>query len=179
MDYYRFVVTNFKIDHTRSIHNDTLHLTHTVHVDGDMVAFNTLALGDFNNGTYDTQNYVHGTDTLGIPNLIINNPQAKVSFLFQLLNAGNSSSNATLIARVAATADQLAGIGSGLASAGSAPLGLAGAGAVGLALEVFANIYAWLSTDCDGPVAVDHLSGPRFVIDAWADADPTGTITRS
>jgi len=185
MDFYRFVVTNFKIDNTRSIHNDTLHLTHTVHVDGDMVAFNTLALGDFNNGTYDTQNYVHGTDILGIPNLIINNPHAKVSFLFQLLNAGNSSSNATLTARVVATADQLAGIGSGLAAAGAAgtagisTLGLAGAGAVGLALEVFANIYAWLSTDCDGPVAVDHLSGPRFVIDAWADADPTGTITRN
>jgi hypothetical protein len=185
MDFYRFVVTNFKIDATRAIHNDTLHLTHTVHVDGDMVALNALALGDFNNGSYDTQSYVHGTDTLGITNLVINNPLAKVSFLFQLLNAGNISSNAVLTGRVTATADQLAGIGSGLFAAGAAGaqgisgLGLAGAGALGVALEVFANIYAWLSTDCDGPVAVDHLSGPRFVIDAWADADPTGTITRN
>jgi hypothetical protein len=184
MDFYRFVVTDFKIDDTRALHNDTLHLTHTVHVDGDLVAYNPLALGDFNNGTYSTQSYVHGTDVLGIRNLVINNPFGKVSFLFQLLNAGNNS-EATINARAVATADQLAGIGSGLVAAGAAGAagisgaGLAAAGAVGLALEVFANVYAWLTTDCDGPVAVDHLAGPRFVIDAWADADPTGTVTFS
>ena len=58
MDFYRFVVTNFKIDHTRSIHNDTLHLSHTVHVNDDIVASNVLKLGDFNNGSYQTEDYV-------------------------------------------------------------------------------------------------------------------------
>ena len=171
MDFYRFVVTNFKIDHTRSIHNDTLHLSHTVHVNDDIVASNVLKLGDFNNGSYQTEDYVHGTDTLGIPSVVINNPDSKVSFLFQLVNADHDSAP-TIAGRVIATADQLAGIGSGLAGAGAAGVG------IGLAFEVFANAYAWLSVGCDGPVAVDQLSGPRYVIDAWADDDSAGTIFR-
>ena len=57
--------------------------------------------------------------------------------------------------------------------AAAAPASLA----VGLGLELFANVYSWLSTDCDGPVAVDQLSGPRYVIDAWADDNTTGTGT--
>ena len=122
---------------------------------------------------------MHGTDTLGIEILVINNPSSKVTFIFQLVNAGHDSAP-TVAGRVIATADQLAGIGSGLPGAGGLSGGsgvLAGAG-IGLSFEVFANLYAWLSVDCDGPVAVDQLSGPRYVIDAWADDDPTGTIFR-
>lgn len=178
MDYYRFVVTNFKIDQTRSIHEDTLQLGHSVHVDNDVVASNVVKLGDFNNGSYQTENYVHGTDPLGISSVVINDPWSKVTFTFQLLNAGHDSAD-TISARVVATADQLAGIGAGLAGAGAKDFAAAAPAslAVGLGLELFANVYSWLSTDCDGPVAVDQLSGPRYVIDAWADDDTTGTGT--
>lgn len=178
MDFYRFVVTNFKIDHTRSIHEDTLHLSHTVHVDNDIVATNVLKLGNFNNGDYQTEHYVHGTDTLGITDLVINNPFSKVTFTFQLVNADHDSAD-TVAGRVVATADQLAGIGAGLAGAGASGAAAAAPATLGvsLALELFANVYAWLSVDCDGPVAVDQLSGPRYVVDAWADDDPTGTGT--
>ena len=48
VDFYRFMVTNFKIDNTRSLHEDTLYLSHTVHVDDDIVTSNVLKLGDFN-----------------------------------------------------------------------------------------------------------------------------------
>jgi hypothetical protein len=180
MDYYRFVVTSFEIAHTRSIHDDTLQLAHSVHVDDDVVASNVVKLGDFNNGTYQTEDYVHGTDPLGITNLVINDPDSKVTFTFQLLNSGNEGAD-VLSGRVIATADQLAGIGSGLAGAGADSVAAAAPAslAIGLGLELFANIYAWLSTDCDGPVAVDQLSGPRFVIDTWADDDTTGTGTIS
>jgi hypothetical protein len=119
MDFYRVVVTDFKVDHTRSQHNDTLHLSHTVHIDDDIIASNVVKLGDFNDGSYHTQDFVHGTDTLGIEVLVINNPSSKVTFLFQLVNAGHYSAP-TVAGRVIATADQLAGIGSGLPGAGSA-----------------------------------------------------------
>ena len=39
----------------------------------------------------------------------------------------------------------------------------------GLILEGFANLYSWLNVDCDGPVAVDQISGPRYVLDARTD----------
>jgi hypothetical protein len=44
VDYHRFVVTDFKIDNTRSIHEDTLHLSHSVHADDDNVVCPTLSL---------------------------------------------------------------------------------------------------------------------------------------
>ena len=43
-------------------------------------------------------------------------------------------------------------------------------------LKGIGKLWDWLTTDCDGPVAVDRLSGARFAIDTWADDDPTGTI---
>jgi hypothetical protein len=181
MDYYQFAVTNFQIHDTRSIHNDTLHLTHTVHVDGDLVALNALNLGDFNNGSYQTANCVHGTDVLGVRDLVINDPFSKVTFLFQLVNADHDSAD-TVAARTVATADQLAGIGSGIAGLaakdGILSAGGIAAGAIAVGFELFANIYSWLNVDCDGPVAVDQFSGPRYAIDALADDDPTGTIFR-
>ena len=96
---------------------------------------------------------------------MINDPTAKVAFIFQLVNAGNVPEGA-LTGRLAATADQLAGIGAGLAGVGafSVPVFVAA-----LALEAIANLYSWLNVNCDGPVAVDQISGPRYVLDAWTD----------
>ena len=170
MDFYRFVVTDFQVLHTRAKHEDTLWLSHTVHADGDLVAHDFEHLGDFNNGDYNVQSYVHGGHLVGIQAVVLNDPLAKVSFTFQLLNSGNASA-AAVNGRVIATADQLAGIAAGAAALGAVAL------PVGLGLEAFANFYAWLTVDCDGPVAVDQISGPRYGIDATADDDPTGTIS--
>jgi hypothetical protein len=171
MDFYDFVVAGFTITDTRSFHEDTLRLGHTAYVDGDLVAYNLVGLsGGFNNGDFATQDYVRVGQSVGLSGVVINDPFAKVAFIFQLLNAGNAPSN-ELDARIVATADQMVSLAAGLAGAG------AGAVALGFALEGVIDLYSWLTVDCDGPVAVDQISGPRYVIDAWADdRDPHGTI---
>jgi hypothetical protein len=59
MDFYQFAVTNFRISHTRALHEDSLHLSHASYAGGDVIASSLVSLGDFNNGDYDPQNYVH------------------------------------------------------------------------------------------------------------------------
>jgi hypothetical protein len=170
MDLYTFTVEDFIIHDTRAVHNDTLSLSYAAYVDGDMVASRLISLGDFDNGEYSTINYVPSDIGPSLAPVVINDPAAKSAFIFQLVNAGNVPEGA-LTGRVAATADQLAGITAGLAGAG-ATVGAALSSAAfpaGLLLEAFANLWSWLNTDCDGPVAVDQISGPRYVLDAWTD----------
>jgi hypothetical protein len=192
MDLYRFVVEEFTIHDTRALHEDSLKLGYSAYVDDDLVASPpVLPLGDFDNGNYRTVEHVPQDDSPGLGPIVINDPTAKVAFMFQLLNAGNAPEGA-LSGRVAATADQLAGITAGLSGAGatgvfSTPAAALAAGAIdapavsspafpaGLALEAFANLWAWLDVDCDGPVAFDQISGPRYVLDAWTD-NPTESV---
>jgi hypothetical protein len=176
MDYYNFAVTEFEISQTRA-HTDTLWLSHAVYADGDMIASSgPFMLGDFNNGDFHTRNYVPG----GRPGLtvVINDPQVNVSFIFQLVNAGHGPSS-SFDGRISSTFDALSGIAAGLQAADQNLAVSLGSAAipVALTLEAFADIYAWLTVDCDGPVAVDQISGPRYAIDAWADDDPNGNIS--
>ena len=82
-----------------------MYLSHSVHVDGVMVASDFKHLGSFNNGTYSTQ-------AQGIQTLIINDPLAKVDFLFSLVNAGNASAE-TVEQAMLGTAQQLVNVGGG------------------------------------------------------------------
>lgn len=171
MDLYTFVIETFTINQTRSLHHDTLRLTTTAQVNGDAVANAYFSLGDFNNGDYTAADFVPAGEVPGLAQVVINNPEAMVAFIFQLVNAGHGT-DSTLTARMAASADQLAGITAGLAGAGATTLGAALSSSflpAGLLLEAFANVWSWLNVDCDGPVAVDQISGPRFVLDAWTD----------
>jgi hypothetical protein len=168
VDLYSLVVESFTIHDTRSAHEDTLWLNFSTFVDDDMVdSWSTpKKLGDYNNGTYYTPASVRNH-----PPIVINDRRSKVAFIFQLVNNGNADAG-VFNARVAATADQLAGIVSGLAGAGAQSMGEVLGGPVfwaAIALEGFANLWAWLSTDCDGPVAVDQVSGPRYWIDELTD----------
>lgn len=169
MDLYTFVVESFVIHDTRAAHNDTLTLSHSAFVDGDMVAYRTLHMGDFDNGEYSPADYA--PDNGGLNGVVINDPTAKTAFIFQLVNAGNVP-DGSLTGRLAATADQLAGITAGLAGAGAADAGAAVSSpffAGGLILEAFATLWSWLDADCDGPVAADQISGPRYWLDARTD----------
>jgi hypothetical protein len=172
VDYYRFVVTEFTVGLTRAIHEDELYLSHTAHIDGTLVASDFVHLGSFSDGT-------HSTGDVGLRSVVINDPSVKVDFVFQLVNAGNASSD-TVEAAVLGTAEQLIGIGAGRATGSSVVSGLLSAipasGPWALVLKGIAKLWDWLTTDCDGPVAVDRLSGARFAIDTWTDDDPTGTI---
>jgi hypothetical protein len=161
VDLYSFVVEDFIIHDTRALHTDTLTLSHTAFVDGDMVAHRALAkMDDFDNGEYSPSDYA--PDSGGLEGVVINDPAATVMFIFQLVNANNAPEG-SLSGRLAATADQIAGIVGGAAALGSA------ATPVGLAIEVVANLFAWLSVDCDGPVAVDRISAPRHTFDTWTE----------
>ena len=99
MDFYRFVVTEFEIGLTRALDEDELYLSHTAHVDGTLVASDFMHLGSFSDGT-------HQTGDAGLASVVINDPNVKVDFVFQLVNAGNASSE-TVEAALLGTAEQL------------------------------------------------------------------------
>lgn len=170
MDLYTFMIRKFIITDTRAPIHDTLTLGYSAHVDGDIVAqSNLIQMGDFDNGEYD--------HLPGLARVVINDPTSKVAFIFQLLNAGNVP-NDIVNGRIIATADQLAGITAGLSGAGSIGAALvSGYFWAAIAIEAFANFYSWLSADCDGPVAIDQISGPRYILDAWTDTTPTRSVS--
>ena len=90
MDLYTFTVENFFITDTRALHNDTLKLSYSAYVNGDAaVPPRLISLGDFDNGEYSTVDYVPSDQSPGLANVVINDPTAKVAFIFQLVNAGN------------------------------------------------------------------------------------------
>ena len=171
MDLYTFVVEDFIIRHTRSVHNDTLHLSHSAFVDGDLVASSVHLLGDFDNGEYSTVDYVPSDQSPGLANVVMNNPQSKTAFIFQLVNAGHVSQS-TAVAGLSAAASKLKDVAGGLAAAGATAVSGAVVGTAfppGLVIAAFNELWSWASQDTDGPIAADLLSGPRYVIDAWTD----------
>lgn len=162
MDSYSLVVEQFTIHDTRSAIDDTLWLNVSAFVDGDMVDSWSEQLGSFDNGTYFTPESVRSH-----PPVVINDRRSKVTFIFQLVNSDHVGPD-VFNARAAATADQLAGIAAGLAASGSAAF-TSGYLYIGIALEILANLWSWLDTDCDGPIAADQVAGPRYWIDEQTD----------
>jgi hypothetical protein len=163
VDLYSFVVEEFTINDTRSLVTDSVTLSLSAFVDGDLVAHRALVKlsGEgLDNGEYYPTQYAD--DSGGLAGVVINDPAAATTFIFQLVNAENAPAG-SLTGRLAATADQIAGILGGAAKLGAA------ATPVGLGIEVVANLFAWLSVDCDGPVAVDQISGPRYMVDTWTE----------
>jgi hypothetical protein len=146
-------VEYFHIYDTRSLHSDTLSLGLSAAVDGDIVAHRVLAnMDSFDNGEYSPRDYV--PDDGGLNEVVLNDPLATTGFAFQLVNAGH------------VTGDPLNGymLGAAKAVLGKAAKVAGAASAftpVGLLLGAFSQAWSWLSADCDGPVAVDQLSGPR------------------
>src|SRR6266568_1827015 len=173
MDLYTFTVEKFIITDTRAKINDTLALGYSAHVDGVMVDLIPFRLNppDFNNGTYNVVDRLPSArHSPGLDRVVINDPEAKVTFNFQLINAGNTP-DATLTGCLAATAEQLAGVLVGVASIGKTGTGFPGGGYswVALGLEAVSYIIPWATANCDGPAAVDQIQGPRYFLDALTD----------
>src|ERR1700684_3874285 len=93
VDLYTLAVESFSITQTRALHTDTLRLSVTAHVDGDIVAQSFYSLGDFNNGDYTTASFIPAGQTPGVAGVVINDPAAKVAFIFQLVNAGSGTAS--------------------------------------------------------------------------------------
>jgi len=156
VDSYSLVVESFTIHDTRSEISDTLWLNVSAFVDGDMVDSWSERLGSFDNGTYFTPESVRNH-----PPVVINDRRSKVTFIFQLVN-NNHVDAEVFSSRATATADQLAGLSAGAIAGG-------GGFVVGLAVEALADLWSWISTDCDGLIAADQVAGPRYWIDEQTD----------
>ena len=82
LDFYQFGVWQFHIANKRSNMplggSDTLHLSHSLHVNDEIVTANVLHLGDFadTNVTYQTNSYA--SETLSI-SYIVNDPSTKLT----------------------------------------------------------------------------------------------------
>ena len=173
MDSYKLVIESFTIHDTLSPENDTLWLNVSAFADGGMVDTWSDKLGDFDNGTH----FPH-LSALNHPPVVINNRRSTVTFNFQLVN-NNHAGPDVFNARAVATADQLAGIVAGLSATGTAAF-TNGFFLAGIGLEVIANLWAWLETDCDGPIASDQVSGPRYWFDEQTDnADHSLRFTKN
>ena len=83
----------------------------------------------------------------------------------------------SLAARLAGSGQALFAAATGLKGAGASQIlalanGRASIGGVlggAVLMQAFASFWSWLTADYDGPVAVDQISGPRYVLDAWTD----------
>jgi hypothetical protein len=176
MDIYTFVVENFYITKSRAFHNDTLYLYYSAYVAQDLVASHLIYLGDdFDSGEFSTVEYVPSDQSPGLV-VVINDPSADVAFNFQLVNAGNPPGG-SIPARLASTAQSIFSSATGIEGVGATQVFAALDGSASLLgliesaglMQAFSTAYSWLTADCDGPVAVDQISGPRFALDAWTD----------
>jgi hypothetical protein len=130
-----------------------------------------LSLGDHSGGAFAPDDVVPSEQKGGLVDVVINDPTSIAAFSFQLVNNGNKPAT-ELSGRLAASADQIASLASNLIGADEKAGGLASASGgflAGLGIEALINFYEFLAVDCDGPVAVDQISGPRYVLDAWTN----------
>jgi hypothetical protein len=180
MDLYTLKVDKFRIEETRALHTDTLHLSYSAFVNGDVVAQETidlhhnLHLGEgFNNGDYNPDDHIYrDAQKGGLKDVVINDPTSTVAFNYQLINAGVVLPLPQLRGRLEQAAHQIVSNASGLAGAASAGFGVG--------FEMVSFFYDWLTIgECDGPVAVDQISAPRYMLDYWADQSPSKSITRN
>jgi hypothetical protein len=158
VDTYSLDIEKFTIHHTRALDEDTLWLNMSTFVDGVLANSWSLRLGEFDDGVHPVAHAVRAR-----PGTVINDPDAKVVLNFQLVNSGDGNVDPdALSGRLAATADQMAGIVAGIAT-------LTGHLEIAIGLEIGANLWTWLDTDCDGPIAAGQIDGPRYLLDFQTD----------
>ena len=141
---YYFAVGNVHIDNTRSRHEDTDYFTSSVTV-GDRSLKHYQFMGDVNNGDHDISAIIGP-----VP---IEDTGVKVSFSYQVVNAGHSDPSA-IQKGLSDAADSIAkklwdkGLAGDLWSA-------AGAGAIELVTKILLPAF---TANCDGLVVLDQIS---------------------
>ncbi len=171
---YSFRLDSFHIDNTRSRHNDTDTVAFFLKVGDRSYGTQTKGMGDLNNGDYGVG--------LEFRDILIPDPATRVTFNYQIVNAGHIDDIATKLSDAAARLEAIAGTNSQATSVAIAAeaFKLAGGGIWGLvaagAVEVFNILWGWIGADCDGAVAIDEISVPRSDLDLKT---PTGPYTET
>jgi hypothetical protein len=154
--YYVFSLDSFTITETRSLHNDTDHVTIGLKVGGKVFDPQTKHMGDVNNGTH---------AGLQFGPFLVDAPTTPIAFNFQILNNGHAS-QAEIEPKGAAAAIALLAHVFSLSTPWTAVLGI-----------VFNYIWGVIFADCDGPVAVDHVNWTGA--DLWGLTHGVGTFSQS
>src|SRR5262249_20572037 len=153
-----FSLDNFRIANTRSLHKDTVYVSIGITVGANPPVIQTRAMGDLNNGTYQTGLSV----AADIPS---DNTPVAVNYV--IVNNGHSGKDVVeraLQTAVSALGDEAVKVASGATKGGTesailgAALGIAPVPLVGTAIAVLSawvvgKIGTLLFADCDGTVA--------------------------
>jgi hypothetical protein len=135
---YVFRLDSFEINNTRSLHEDTDHVTIGLKVGDKVFDPQTRHMGDLNNGTYEVG--------LEFGPILIDSPNTPVAFNFQIVNNGHAD-NADIEQKLSAGALSLLTKVFSLTTPWSVIVG-----------AVWDYIFGFIFADCDGPVAVDQVN---------------------
>src|SRR6266404_7135154 len=151
--HYIFRLDEFSISNTRSVDEDTDHVTFGLKVGNTMFEPQVKHMGDVDNGDHAVG--------LAFGPVLIDDPNTSVAVNYQIINNGHAS-DADIEQKLAAGAVALLGKVFSLATPWTAVLGV-----------VVNFIFGLIFADCDGPVAVDqfNLTGG----DLWGFTQGTST----
>jgi hypothetical protein len=188
MALYTFALENFRIDNTRSRHEDTDQVTFGLQVGSKQFPVQSLSTGDVNNGG-------HGVN-LSYRFVCISDPMSPVAFSYEIYNGDASKLSVdleTLDKRLLAQSVDDTIKTSGVAETGYANFSSGEAGADVPMLDednpfgdtsdwstvffesIFVDIGSFLFPDCDGFVAADAIGSTKSQWDRLIDF--TGGVT--
>jgi hypothetical protein len=145
--FYIFRLDSFTITNTRSVHEDTDHVTVGLKVGDAVPAPQTNHMGDVNNGTFQVG--------LQFGPTLVATPNEPVAFNYQIVNNGHAS-NADIEQKLSAGAIALLAKVFSLSTPWTAILGV-----------VINFVFGFAFADCDGPVAVDQINLTGQSLWAW------------
>jgi hypothetical protein len=135
---YTFSLDSFHIDNTRSLHEDTDVVSVALKVDGQTIGPEISRVGDVNNGDHPVG--------LSIGPILVDRPDARIEFNFQILNSGHQDD---------AEMDDLLRQGADSLIAAEFSGGQFWAAAATEAISLLTGLF---TVDCDGPVAIHAVA---------------------
>ena len=145
--YYVFRLDNFRITTTRSVFNDTDHVTIGLKVGDHVFDPKTRHMGDVDNGTHQVG--------LQFDPVLVDSPTTSVAFNYQIVNNGHAG-NADIEQKLASGSIALLARVFSLSTPWTAVLSV-----------VIPYIFGFIFADCDGPVAVDQINLTGASLWAW------------
>jgi hypothetical protein len=145
--YYTFRLDSFTITNTRSVDEDTDHVTVGLKVGDRVFDPQTKHMGDVDNGTHQVG--------LQFGPVLVDSEAESIAFNYQIVNNGHAS-DSDIEQKLAAGAIALLTKVFSLGTPWTAVLGI-----------VINYIFGFIFADCDGPVAVDQINITGGTLWAW------------